>query len=71
MSQKIIAPMPGRIISVEVAKGQEVEADSLILVLEAMKMHNEIFCDAGGKVAELLVSEGQTVNVNDVMVVIE
>jgi len=71
MSEKILAPMPGRIISIVVNEGEKVLEDSLILVLEAMKMENEIFCQTDATVKEILVKEGDTVKAGDVMVVME
>jgi len=66
----ITAPMPGKIVSVEVKKGQAVKEGDLILVLEAMKMENEIFCNRAGTVKELRVSANATVNTEDVLAVI-
>lgn len=71
MSEKIIAPMPGRIVSIAVKKGEKVTEDSLILVLEAMKMENNIFCSEDGTIKDVFVKEGDTVNTADVMVVLE
>lgn len=71
MSEKIIAPMPGRVLSIAVKKGEKVTEDSLILILEAMKMENNIYCAEAGTITEILVKEGDTVNTNDVLVVIE
>ena len=68
--ERITAPMPGTVISVDVQAGQDLEAGTLILILEAMKMHNEIFCTDGGTVREVLVNKGDFVKANDVMVVI-
>jgi len=71
MSEKIIAPMPGRIVSIAVNEGDKVSEESLILVLEAMKMENEIFCSDAGSVMQILVKAGDAVNAGDVMVVME
>lgn len=71
MSEKILASLPGRIASIAVKEGEKVSADSLILVIEAMKMENEIFCEHGGSVRQILVKAGDTVNVGDVVVVLE
>ena len=67
----IIAPMPGRILSLKVKEKQTVQAGDLILFLEAMKMENEIFCGESGIVKEILVREGEEVNPGDVLVIID
>jgi biotin carboxyl carrier protein len=69
-SEVITAPMPGKITSLKVKKGQAVKAGDLVLTLEAMKMENEIFCGSSGIVEEIRVNEGSTVNPGDVMLVI-
>lgn len=71
MSEKIVASMPGRIVSVAVKEGEAVTEDSLILILEAMKMENEIFCQDDGTIAKISVKAGDTVKTGDVMVLIE
>ena len=53
--------MPGNILDVKVKEGDTVEANQLLLVLEAMKMENSIMASAGGTVKQLLVAEGDTV----------
>ena len=55
------APLPGTIIEIFVKAGDEIEAGKVVLVIEAMKMKNSIRTTRGGKVAEILVSPGQTV----------
>ena len=66
----IPSPMPGSIISVNVAVGQAVKAGDVLLVLEAMKMENDISAPCDGTVKQILVSKGTTVNTDDVLVVI-
>ena len=58
---ELTAPLPGTIIAVFVKPGDEVEAGKVVLVIEAMKMKNSIRTTRGGKVADILVSPGQTV----------
>lgn len=55
------SPMPGRIVSVSVAPGDRVEAGQLLLVIEAMKMQNELYSDAAGTIENVLVAAGDTV----------
>jgi len=68
--KSLTAPMPGKIMSIKVQVGQQVKADDVAVVLEAMKMENEIFCGVEGTVKEIRVSEGAAVNPGDVLVVI-
>lgn len=60
-SVKVSSPMPGKIISVKVAVGQAVKKGDVILILEAMKMENEIVAPQAGTVASINVTAGQTV----------
>jgi biotin carboxyl carrier protein len=54
--------MPGRVVEVSVAEGQTVAAGAILLVLEAMKMQNEIRASRGGVVARVAVAAGQAVD---------
>jgi biotin carboxyl carrier protein len=69
--QRITAPMPGRVVSILVKKGDEVEAGAGIVVIEAMKMQNEMKATRAGKVASLRVKEGATVGAGEVLATIE
>jgi glutaconyl-CoA decarboxylase len=62
--------MPGKVLSLKVAVGDSVNNGDLVLLLEAMKMENEIFATASGKVAEIRVNSGDSVNTGDVLLVI-
>jgi biotin carboxyl carrier protein len=68
---QVTAPMPGKVVRVLVSKGQEVEAGAGIVVVEAMKMQNELKSPKTGTVAELRVEPGATVNAGEVLAVIE
>jgi acetyl-CoA/propionyl-CoA carboxylase biotin carboxyl carrier protein len=70
-SGTIAAPMQGTIVKVLVAAGDTVELGQTLLVLEAMKMENNIAADRAGTVKELRVSAGQSVGTGDVLAVIE
>lgn len=66
--QKIDAPMPGNIVSVAVKPGDQVKKGQLLVVLEAMKMENEIVSPVDGKVVSVAVAKGDTVNVGEALV---
>lgn len=67
---KVLAPMPGIILSLNVVTGQTVKAGDTLLVLEAMKMENEIVASSDGTVLQLLVQKGSTVDTDAVLVII-
>ncbi|MCI0338387.1 MAG: biotin/lipoyl-binding protein [Acidobacteria bacterium] len=67
----ISAPMPGKVIRILLKAGDEIAAHQGIIIVEAMKMQNEVQSPKDGKVAEIRVIEGQTVNSGEVLAVIE
>lgn len=67
-SKKVTAPMPGTVVSIKVNVGDKVESGTLVAVLEAMKMENEIFAGADGVVASINANAGDSVNTGDVLV---
>jgi biotin carboxyl carrier protein len=69
--KKIIAPMPGKIVRLIAAEKSEVEQGAGVVVIEAMKMQNELKSPKKGRVAKLLAVEGAAVNAGDVLAVIE
>ena len=69
--EKILAPIPGKIISIAVKEGQDVKAGEVVLTLEAMKMHNDVYCEEGGIVKEILIKVGENVSPNQLLVVLE
>ncbi len=68
--QQVLAPMPGKIVRVLVKPGDSVRAGQGIVVIEAMKMQNEIRSPRTGTVERLLVSEGKAVNAGEVLAVV-
>jgi biotin carboxyl carrier protein len=69
--QTVVAPMPGRVIRVLVEAGQEVEAGQGVVVVEAMKMQNEMKAPKTGKVVEVRTEAGAAVAAGEPLVVIE
>lgn len=65
------APMPGNIWKILVKEGQEVKSGDVLLILEAMKMENEIVAPRDGVVASLTTSEGAAVNTGDKLVILD
>ena len=68
---RIVAPMPGKVVRVLVELGSQIEAGAGVMVVEAMKMQNEMKSPKAGVVAALNVEVGATVNGGDVLAVIE
>lgn len=69
--QKVTSPMPGKVVRVLVAQGDAVEPGQGLLVVEAMKMQNEMKAPKAGRVAALSVREGATVAAGEVLAIIE
>lgn len=69
--KKLTAPMPGKVVRVLVSAGAEVEAGAGVLVVEAMKMQNEVKSPKKGTIQKILVSEGAAVNSGDVLAIVE
>jgi biotin carboxyl carrier protein len=69
--RKIVAPMPGRVVRLLVAEGAEVEAGQGMIVVEAMKMQNEIKSPKKGIVKKMVAAAGAAVNAGDVLAIVE
>ena len=69
--EQVKSPMPGNILSVNVNVGDTVAEGQVLMILEAMKMENEIMAPHDAKVAQVLANKGATVNTGDVLVVLE
>jgi biotin carboxyl carrier protein len=69
--RKLLAPMPGKVVRVLIGEEQPVEAGQSILVVEAMKMQNEIKSPKKGIVQKIVAAEGANVNAGDVLAIVE
>jgi biotin carboxyl carrier protein len=67
----IVAPMPGRVVRILVEKGQEIQAGQGLIVVEAMKMQNEMKSPRAGKVLEIRTTSGAAVSAGEALLVIE
>ncbi len=70
LDEHIKSPMQGTVVSLKVNKGDRVSKGSTLMILEAMKMENEIISNTSGVVEDIFVSQGQNVNSGDVLLVI-
>jgi biotin carboxyl carrier protein len=70
-TQRVLAPMPGKIVKVLVKAGDEVKARQGLVVVEAMKMENELRSPKDGRVSDVLVVEGASVEAGRLLVVVE
>jgi len=68
---KVEAPLPGTIFKIKAKEGDEVKKGQVILILEAMKMENNILAEKDGKINKIFVSEGTAVLQGDILVEIE
>ena len=69
--EQVVAPMPGNILSVNVKDGDSVKKGQVLMILEAMKMENEIMCPCDGKVASVSVAKGASVESGALLCVIQ
>lgn len=70
-AEVVESPMPGTILSVDVKEGDIVKEGQILVILEAMKMENEIVSPRDGKITVIAVSKGASVNTGDELIVIE
>ena len=68
--EPVKSPMPGNILRIEVSQGQQVKEGDVLMVLEAMKMENEIVATKSGTIAQIAVSKGAVVETGAVLAVI-
>ena len=67
----VVSPMPGKIISINVKKGQQIKAGDVVIILEAMKMEQEIKSSLEGTVGDIPVAEGETVKKEQALIIVE
>lgn len=70
-AEVVTAPMPGTILNINVKEGDTVKEGQILIILEAMKMENEILAPRDGKVVSVAVNKGASVNTGDQLVVLE
>ncbi|MDD6604905.1 MAG: acetyl-CoA carboxylase biotin carboxyl carrier protein subunit [Oscillospiraceae bacterium] len=69
--EQVTSPMPGTILAINVAAGDTVKRGQVLMVLEAMKMENEIMCPCDGKIASVNTSKGASVESGTLLCVIQ
>jgi biotin carboxyl carrier protein len=67
----VTSPMPGKVLTLLVAEGEEVQTDQGVIVVEAMKMENELKSAVTGKVKEIFVKEGEVVELGSKLLLVE
>jgi biotin carboxyl carrier protein len=70
-TQQVLAPMPGKVVKILVTAGDEVKARQGLVVIEAMKMENELRSPKDGRVSDVLVTEGASVEAGRPLVIVE
>jgi biotin carboxyl carrier protein len=68
--QEVTAPLPGKILDICVKEGQSVKKGDLLVIVEAMKLENEVFSDFEGIIRAIKVNKGDNVNTNDALIAI-
>ena len=69
--ETVAAPMPGNILSVNVSQGQAVKAGDILVILEAMKMENEIVAPRDGTIAQVVTTKGAVVETGAPLIVLQ
>ncbi len=69
-SENVVAPMPGLVLRIPVSVGQSVKKDDIVMVMEAMKMENEIYAPCDGVISSIPVSQGQQLQAGDLLLTI-
>jgi len=69
--QRLVAPMPGKVVRILARESDEIEAGKGVIIVEAMKMQNEVKAGRKGTVQKIFVTEGASVNAGDVLAIVE
>ena len=69
--EQVTSPMPGTILDIKVSQGAAVKKGDVLMILEAMKMENEIMCPCDGKIASINVTKGAAVDSGALLCVIQ
>lgn len=69
--EAVKSPMPGSILDIKVDVGSKVKKGQLLVILEAMKMENEIFAPSDGVITQIMVTKGSAVSTNDNLIIIQ
>jgi len=70
-STQVVAPMPGKVVRILVGPNEEIKAHQAVIVVEAMKMENELSSGRDGRVSKIVVEEGDSVEAGKILIVIE
>ncbi|GAH94020.1 unnamed protein product, partial [marine sediment metagenome] len=68
--EEVVAPMPGKVLQLKVSEGDSVKEGDTLLILEAMKMENEIIANASGSIKKIIAAVNDMVDTGDVLMVI-
>mgnify|MGYP001257016325 CR=1 FL=1 len=71
ISKKLVSPMPGLLVSLEVNKGDSVKSGDALAVVEAMKMENQLFAQSDGVVTKIFFSPGDSLDVGQIILELE
>ncbi len=71
MAKEVLAPLSGKILSIDIEIGQQLKEDDEAIIIEAMKMETSVYIPSDGTVAEILVKVGDKVEEDDVLAILE
>ncbi len=71
MANEILAPLSGKILSINIEIGQQLKEDDEAIIIEAMKMETSVYIPNDGKIAEIVVKVGDKVEEDDVLAILE
>ncbi|MCX7634316.1 MAG: acetyl-CoA carboxylase biotin carboxyl carrier protein subunit [Syntrophales bacterium] len=71
MSYELLSPIPGKVLKIFFAEGDDIQEDEEVMKIESMKMENPIYSPVSGKIAKIAVKVNDEVEIDDLLVVIE